>query len=176
MLGKIITAQEATTNRAPKLKKADLLPVSPSSSNRNSDGSLDGGKKFPPGDAGSKPNGVAIGKRKSEGSDLSSGSDRVKKAKTTVTFSQDSNTTTTGLTKKTTKAPKIAKKVKSTRIGTRSSGEVSKIPELPPMKRRKVIKENMVMKDEACKVVKMLTGTLYLYRGDQPRAEFIRFK
>lgn len=198
MLGKIITAEEATFNRAPKLKppktggssgtgSGGRGPVSPSSSNtQTSDGSVDGGKKYSPsrGDAGSKPAGVVRGKRKSEESDETSGIDRVKKTKRNVTFvSQESNTTTTtnGSRKKPVSkvTPKIAKKVKSTtRIGTRSSGEIAIMPELPPpVKRSKIIKKvKSVKKEEAYKVVKMLTGTLYIYRGDRPRAEFIRFK
>ena len=187
MLGKIITAEEATFNRAPKLKPPKTggpsgtdggirEAVSPSSSNtQTSDPSVD---------AGSKPAGVVRGKRKSEESDETSGIDRVKKAKRSVTFvSQESNTTTTtnasrkkpAVTKVT---PKNAKKVKSTRIGTRSSGEIATMPELPPpVKRSKIIKKvKSAKKEEAYKVVKMLTGTLYLYRGDRPRAEFIRFK
>ena len=40
----------------------------------------------------------------------------------------------------------------------------------------KMIKGKMVRKDDNVTVVKMLTGTLYLFRGDRPRAEFVRFK
>jgi hypothetical protein len=39
-----------------------------------------------------------------------------------------------------------------------------------------MIKGKMVRKDDNVTVVKMLTGTLYLFRGDRPRAEFVRFK
>ncbi len=158
-LGKIINAQEAMTNRAPKLKKTDPVTggSSPSSSNSN---------ESPPSDDTSQR------KRKIDESDPSSGSDRANKAQKTVTFSQESNTTATSKRK----ATKVLKKAKSnsSRIGTRSSGEVAILPELPMKK--KAAKEKRVKKDENVTVVKMLTGTLYLYRGDRPRAEFVRSK
>jgi hypothetical protein len=49
------------------------------------------------------------------------------------------------------------------------------LPELP-MKKKVPSKGKKVAKDENVTVVKMLTGTLYLYRGDRPRAEFVRYK
>ena len=49
------------------------------------------------------------------------------------------------------------------------------MPELPT-KKKNVFKTKKVKKDENVTVVKMLTGTLYLYRGDRPRAEFVRSK
>ena len=67
-------------------------------------------------------------------------------------------------------------------IGTRGStrangGEL--LPELPPpTKPKSVIKTAVrkVKKNEPVKVIKMLTGTLYLYRGETRRAEFVRSK
>ena len=147
------------TNRAPKLKKTDSATrgSSPSSSNSN---------ESPASDDHSK------GKRKIDESDLNSGSERANKAQKTVTFSQESNTSSTSK-KKTTKVKKA--KANSSRIGTRSSGEVALLPELP-FKKKKAAKEKRVKKDENVTIVKMLTGTLYLYRGDRPRAEFVRSK
>ena len=146
------------TNRAPKLKKTDSATRGSSPSSSNSYESL-------PSDDHSK------GKRKIDESDLNSGSERANKAQKTVTFSQESNTSSTSK-KKTTKVKKA--KANSSRIGTRSSGEVALLPELPLKK--KAAKEKRVKKDENVTIVKMLTGTLYLYRGDRPRAEFVRSK
>jgi hypothetical protein len=146
------------TNRAPKLKKTDSTTRGSSPSSSNSYESL-------PSDDHSK------GKRKIDESDLNSGSERANKAQKTVTFSQESNTPLTSK-KKTTKVKKG--KANSSRIGTRSSGEVALLPELPVM--RKMIKGKTVGKDDNVTAVKMLTGTLYLFRGDRPRAEFVRFK
>jgi hypothetical protein len=157
-LGKIINAQEAMTNRAPKLKKTNAVArgSSPSSSNSN---------ESPPSDDTSQ------GKRKIDESDPNSVSDRANMAQKTVTFSQESNTTATSKRK----AAKVKKaKSNSSRIGTRSSGEVAILPELPMKK--KAAKEKRVKKDENVTIVKMLTGTLYLFRGDRPRAEFVRCK
>ncbi|KAL3827640.1 hypothetical protein ACHAXA_000513 [Cyclostephanos tholiformis] len=158
-LGKIINAQEAMTNRAPKLKKSDSIAPrgsSPSSSNSN---------ESPQSEDNSQ------GKRKIDESDPASGSERANKAQKTVTFSQESNATSASR-KKATKV-KMAKS-NSSRIGTRSTGEVAILPELPMKK--KPAKEKRVKKDENVTIVKMLTGTLYLYRGDRPRAEFVRSK
>ena len=162
-LGKVIDAQEATTNRGPKLKKTDIVALgsSPSSrnSNCNSDSSLDGGKKS---------------HRESDEFNLSSGSDRACKEQKTETFSRESNTTTTSKIEAT-KAK--GAKVQSTRIGTRSTRGSCEAVLLPERTiKRKMIKGKMVRKDDNVTVVKMLTGTLYLFRGDRPRAEFVRFK
>jgi hypothetical protein len=157
-------------NRAPKLKKTDSVAPrgsSPSSSNSssNSDGSLIEGKIVSsPSDDNPKPVGVSRGKRKKDELNLNSGSDKTNKVQKTVTFSQESNTTTRA-------------NVNSTRIGTRStigSGEAVLLPDLPV--KRKVTKGKSVRKDDNVTVVKMLTGTLYLLPGDRPRAEFVRFK
>jgi len=80
----------------------------------------------------------------------------------------------------------------TTRIGTRSStrnsGELELFPLSLPVKKnnnnnnnsksrhKKVYKGKKIDKNENVTVVKMLTGTLYLYRGERPRAEFVRFK
>lgn len=66
-------------------------------------------------------------------------------------------------------------------IGTRSTrSNIELLPELPrAAKTKKPIKINItpkVKKNEDVKVIKMLTGTLYLYRGETRRAEFMRSK
>ncbi|KAL7490058.1 hypothetical protein ACHAW6_015798 [Cyclotella cf. meneghiniana] len=66
-------------------------------------------------------------------------------------------------------------------IGTRSTRNNGKLlPELPrATKTKKSIKittTKKVKKNEDVKVIKMLTGTLYLYRGETRRAEFVRSK
>eukprot|EP00571_Detonula_confervacea_P017656 CAMPEP_0172312568 /NCGR_PEP_ID=MMETSP1058-20130122/17976_1 /TAXON_ID=83371 /ORGANISM="Detonula confervacea, Strain CCMP 353" /LENGTH=250 /DNA_ID=CAMNT_0013026067 /DNA_START=64 /DNA_END=816 /DNA_ORIENTATION=+ len=185
-LGKIINAQEAMSNRGPKLKKSNKGITRESSltsgtSNSNSDGSLDElqapkrkSGRGSPGEDNSKASGSATRKRKSDDSNVNSESDRADNNQKTVTFSQDSNTTVTS--KKKMKKPKKAKAT-STRIGTRStrgSGEAILLPELPV--KRKVTKGKKIKKGENVTVVKMLTGTLYLYRGVRPRAEFVRSK
>lgn len=66
----------------------------------------------------------------------------------------------------------------NTRSTRASGGEL--MPELPPAsKPNKLIKTSSVpkvKKNENVKVIKMLTGTLYLYRGETRRAEFVRSK
>uniref|UniRef100_A0A7S2N576 Uncharacterized protein n=1 Tax=Helicotheca tamesis TaxID=374047 RepID=A0A7S2N576_9STRA len=79
--------------------------------------------------------------------------------------------------------PTITKRaVRNGRVNTRSSGNkavgtlLGSEPKLRSGKRfgpsqsEKIIKR----KNEEVVKVKMLTGTLYLYRGDHPRAEFVR--
>mmetsp|Transcript_41207 Transcript_41207/g.75372 ORF Transcript_41207/g.75372 Transcript_41207/m.75372 type:complete len:242 (-) Transcript_41207:131-856(-) len=174
-LGKIINAQEAMSNRGPKLKKSNRLThdsSSPTSVNSSSDGSLEE-PQAPKrrSEDNSKAGGSATGKRKSNDFNNNSVSERANKNQKIVTFSQESNTTTSS-------KMKIMKKAKtaSTRIGTRStrgSGEAVLLPDLP-VRRKNIFKAKKVKKDENVTVVKMLTGTLYLYRGDRPRAEFVR--
>jgi len=68
-----------------------------------------------------------------------------------------------------------------TRARTRSSGDSSELlggieeVELPPPRKR--VKHDMRLNTgETVVKVKMLTGTLYLYKGRQRRAEFVRSK
>eukprot|EP00804_Cyclotella_cryptica_P001535 CCRYP_003752-RA/>CCRYP_003752-RA protein AED:0.08 eAED:0.08 QI:308/1/1/1/1/1/2/385/262 len=66
-------------------------------------------------------------------------------------------------------------------IGTRSTRTNGKLlSELPRTKNtKKAMKPTTTRKvknDEDVKVIKMLTGTLYLYRGETRRAEFVRSK
>jgi len=189
-LGKIINAEEAMSNRGPKLKKTNRSmsnSSSPTSANSNSDGSLEEAQpKKSKGGRGSSiednsnTGASATGKRKSNESNSNSNSDshraKTKKARKVVTFSRESNTIATS-NKKILRKPKKAKTT-SARIGTRStrgSSEAVLLPELPA-RRKNLFKTKRVKKDENVKVVKMLTGTLYLYRGDRPRAEFVRCK
>ena len=188
MLGKIITAEEATFNRAPKLK--------PSSKTGGSSGT-DGGRGSSPSSSNShgsptnlsddsNSNAGGKGKRKRDEFDgtNNSGSDRAnKEQRNTVTFSQEevSNTTTSGSKKsKTIQGTKedTSKGVGEggRRVGTRSSGDAEIIPELPSKRKIGIKRVKKVKKDDNVTIVKMLTGTLYMYRGDRPRAEFVRFK
>jgi len=177
-LGKIIDAQEAMSNRGPKLKRS--IRGSPTSGNSNSDGSLEE-PQAPKRKSGrgsqnednSKTS--APRKRRSNESNTASGSGRANKTRKTVTFTQESDTIKSSK-KKILKRKKA--KVISTRIGTRStrgSGEAILLPELPTRK-KKTFALKKVKKDENVTVVKMLTGTLYLYRGERRRAEFVRTK
>ena len=162
------------TNRAPKLKKANAVargsPPSSSNCNSNCEGSLDKGKISHSNDDYSKPGGITKGERYKDESHSNSGSDKAIKVQKTVHFSQEFNATTAS---KMTKATKV----NSTRIGTRSAIEAGKavlLADLPV--KRKGTKGNTVRKDDNVAVVKMLTGTLYLFRGERPRAEFVRSK
>lgn len=69
---------------------------------------------------------------------------------------------------------------KNGRYGTRStrgSGEADAMPELPARKAGGSKPKKAKKDDKNVKVVRMKTGTLYLYRGEAPwRAEFKRFK
>ena len=146
-----------------------------------SDGSSDepqvpkrrGGRRSPSDDNSDADGGSVNGKRKINGvNGIINGRRKSNKVQKSVTFSDK-----TGATKKKIMIKPTNKKVASTRIGTRStrgSGEVELLPE-PPAK-KKVVKVKQVVRDDNVTVVKMLTGTLYLYRGDRPRAEFVRFK
>jgi hypothetical protein len=193
------------TNRGPKVKTIkpttngnnnSSRESSPTSLSNTSDGSLDepqipkrrSGRGSPRSDDNSE-NGasddVNNGKRKINLDDadgnIINGSKRSNKVQKTVTFSDatGSGATATATKKKVVSKPSVNKKVTSTRtIGTRSTrgsgAEVELLPELPVKK--KVPKGKKVVTDDNVTVVKMLTGTLYLYRGDRPRAEFVRFK
>lgn len=191
-LGKIINAEEAMSNRGPKLKKAirsTSSSSSPTSANSNGDSSLEEVQpKAPTGDRDSpvedhsKASGSATRKRKSNDSNSNSEITKAKTNKTRkiVTFSQETNMKANANRKITRKKQKKKKKGNHTsaRIGTRStrsSGETLLMSELPP-KKKNLFKTKRVKKDENVKVIKMLTGTLYLYRGDRPRAEFVRSK
>lgn len=185
VLGKVINAQEAMNNRGPKLKKGNRISRenSHASSRSNSDGSVDepqAPKRKNGRDSSSDDNSKASEsdrKRKSDDSNGNSGSERANKNHKTVTFSQDSNATSTSNNNRR-KKPKKAKAA-STRIGTRStrgSGEAILLPDLPIKRKKTFAKGKKLKKDENVTVVRMLTGTLYLFRGDRPRAEFVRFK
>ena len=158
------------TNRGPKLKKSGKSP-SPTSS----DGSVDQSPSPAAERASSPSEDDSASNKKRKSDDSNCGSDTANKNRKIVTFSQESSATAPS--KKKFKKPinKKANKVASTRIGTRSSrgsgAEMVLLPELPAKRNFKLKK---VKKDENVTVVKMLTGTLYLFRGDRPRAEFVR--
>lgn len=181
-LGNIISEAEATMNRGPKLNNGS------GSGNNKVDDSIDeevqqqqkrrSGRTTP--SSGSSGGMMNNNKRKSS-------YEEVPKKSSGVTFSQqESNVTanTTSTNKKNT-TKKSTTTTKQVRVGTRSKGTTTKmllLPDnLPPMNKRKnsnscTPKVKKFKKDENVTVVKMLTGNLYLYRGDRPRAEFVRSK
>jgi hypothetical protein len=196
-LGKVINAQEAMNNRGPKLKKTNVRE-SLASGASNSDGSVDVPQAAAAaGGVGVGVVGVGVGvgqKSKTNGRSGSPNEDSNSKAGSKKRKSDDSNIITSSssnnkshqhhqnkavtFSQESRKRMKKAKKAKavSTRIGTRStrgSGEAVLLPELPTKRK---FKQKKVKMDENVTVVKMLTGILYLYRGDRPRAEFIRNK
>ena len=204
-LGKIISAQEAMSHRGPKLKTSNPTSSnnsssresSPTSLSNNSDGSLDepqipkrtSGRGSPKSESDdNSDNGASDisnnnhAKRKIITDDVKNDnidSRRGNKVQKTVTFSDTTGSNGAASKKNVVHKPISSKKVtaSSRTIGTRStrgSGEVELLPELPVKK--KVPKVKKVVQDDNVTVVKMLTGTLYLYRGDRPRAEFVRFK
>lgn len=113
-------------------------------------------------------------KRKSDESDTTTSNNKSRK----VTFSEGKRVALTAAKKK-----KAAKKKPAGRAGnistrsTRASGG-ELMSELPPAsKPNKSIKVlPKLKKTENVKVIKMLTGTLYLYRGETRRVEFVRSK
>eukprot|EP00584_Thalassiosira_punctigera_P017672 CAMPEP_0172559106 /NCGR_PEP_ID=MMETSP1067-20121228/82592_1 /TAXON_ID=265564 ORGANISM="Thalassiosira punctigera, Strain Tpunct2005C2" /NCGR_SAMPLE_ID=MMETSP1067 /ASSEMBLY_ACC=CAM_ASM_000444 /LENGTH=244 /DNA_ID=CAMNT_0013348629 /DNA_START=92 /DNA_END=826 /DNA_ORIENTATION=+ len=179
-LGKIINAEEAMSNRGPKLRKPARVtrgPLSPTSGtgHSNSDGSLEGNGRGSPSEHNPKAGGSATKKRKGDDSNIHDGGKISSKKQKTVTFSRESNKTT-ALKREMVMKSKRAKTT-STRIGTRSTrGSIEAVLLPDNLCKKKTIRPKKVKKDENVKVVKMLTGTLYLYRGDRPRAEFVRFK
>ena len=69
--------------------------------------------------------------------------------------------------------------VTTSTYGTRSAqsngtGSLMELPAVTKTKHISTFKVPKVKKNEKVEVVKMLTGTLYLYRGEHRRAEFIR--
>ena len=162
-MGKVITEAEAMANRAPKVKPDGKAKRGISPTNNNSVGSSD----LP----------QAPGKRRSgrttpSENSKTSGSSGGKKG---VSFSkQDSTSGASNNNKKnTSKSTK-----KAVRVGTRSKGGTTEMLLLPDEFPKKKAKPKMkrIKKDDHVTVVKMLTGTLYMYRGNKPRAEFIRSK
>ena len=179
-------------NRGPKLKpngkvRRGTSPTPSNSNSMNSDGSRSG--RGSPSEDNSKTSGSSSnnGKRKSDDSNGGgSDSNRANKVQKSVSFSQKSNTSggnnsssNNNDKKKKVSTTNTKKKSKpSARVGTRStrgSGEMVLLPELP-IKKKKQFKVKRIKKDDNVTVVKMLTGCLYLYRGDRPRAEFVRSK
>ncbi len=203
-LGKVISAVEAMNNRAPKLGTKDdekeaglshqVTPATSSSSSSN-DGSGEeepstsaniknrrSGRLTPNSDDSKKiPKATTRSTRKrgsgSDDSNNNTGSDRAAKSSKSVKFSQESNDTFTSKKQNVAKAKKTAPARVCTRTTRGSAGEAlaGLLPDVMPRKKA-VPKKDTAKKNENVVVVKMLTGTLYLHRGDRRRAEFIRFK
>ena len=204
-LGKVITALEAMNNRAPKLGSKEeqairamspMPPIAtPSTSNSDSasDGSKKEGQEEPSAPANvkkrrsgrltpsvdSQDNSKATSKKRRGRSDdnlnINSDSDDATKNQKSVKFSQDSNDSSPEMKKK--NGGKSKDTIVTARRSTRGSGEslVGLLPEVMPRK-KSVPKQKKLKKTDNVVVVKMLTGILYLYRGDKRRAEFVRTK
>mmetsp|Transcript_9672 Transcript_9672/g.15823 ORF Transcript_9672/g.15823 Transcript_9672/m.15823 type:complete len:272 (-) Transcript_9672:185-1000(-) len=201
-LGKVITAIEAMNNRAPKLGTKEeqanraMSPMPPiatpsaSNSGSSSDGTKEeedepstsatsktkrrSGRLTPSVD--SKENSKAISKKQRSSNDddsnNNSGSDGAAKSQKSVKFNDSSS----DMKKKSGDKNKDA--AASARRTTRgSSGEAlaGLLPDVMPRKKG-APKAKKLKKNEHVVVVKMLTGTLYLHRGDRRRAEFVRTK
>ena len=128
----------------------------------------------------SKENSKATSKKRRSKSDddssnNNSGSDGAAKSQKSIKFSQESNdNTSTDMKKK--NDGKNKDTATSARRTTRGSGEAlaGLLPDAMP--RKKGAAKKKLKKNENVVVVKMLTGTLYLHRGENPRAEFVRTK
>lgn len=203
LLGKVITAIEAMNNRGPKLNtKVDekdaglsrqVTPVT-SSSNSSNDGSggeepstsaaikkRRSGRLTPDSDDSKEiPKATSRSTRKrgtrSDDSNNNSGSDGAARSQKSVKFSQELSVSSTDKKQNAAKT----KKTVPARVGTRATRGTSGgnlaglLPDVMP--RKKAVPKKTVKKNEHVVVVKMLTGTLYLHRGDRRRAEFVRFK
>ena len=203
LLGKVITAIEAMNNRGPKLNtKVDekdaglsrqVTPVT-SSSNSSNDGSggeepstsaaikkRRSGRLTPDSDDSKEiPKATSRSTRKrgtrSDDSNNNSGSDGAPRSQKSVKFSQELSVSSTDKKQNAAKT----KKTVPARVGTRATRGTSGgnlaglLPDVMP--RKKAVPKKTVKKNEHVVVVKMLTGTLYLHRGDRRRAEFVRFK
>ena len=161
-LGKVIDKEEALSNRGitpSNFKKpGSKSPASVTQDTSGSDESVD------------EPQ----AKRRSGRSSSSDDSPKDKKRKTGESEEDDQRKTVTFNQK----AKKAKNAAGSTRVGTRSTRGPTEAILLPehPVRKKNLFKKKKIKKDENVKVVRMLTGTLYLYRGERPRAEFIRFK
>jgi len=172
-LGRIITAKEAMewTVSMSISDESDDNAASPVETAAH-------GKKGTSSEENSK---ASLHKRKPGDGGSNSGSDRAAKApkvdSKTVTFSQKSEQQSSSgivINEKSKNKSKVNRK-----IGTRStrSGEVELVQELPVKKiKKKHVVGKRIKKSDDVTVVQMLTGTLYLYRGSNPHAEFVRSK
>ncbi|KAK1735303.1 hypothetical protein QTG54_013917 [Skeletonema marinoi] len=197
-LGKVITAIEAMNNRAPKLGTKEeqanraMSPMPPIATPSTSNSSDRGGGREPSTSASSKnkrrsgrltpsvdskENSKTTSKKRRSRSDddsnNNSGSDGAVKSQKSVKFSQEFNDSSSETKKKNGGKSKDA--TASARRTTRGSGEAlaGLLPDVMPRKKG-VPKPKKLKKNEHVVVVKMLTGTLYLHRGDRRRAEFVR--
>ena len=185
LLGKVVTEAEAAANRGPKLKPENkVTPESSSSPKSNSEEEEEEIEEEEPKASPKRrsgrttPSSTSSGKRKSDESKNSgSGGGKANKKQKGVSFTQESDTSKAKSTKDT-KAAGKKKKLSSRKIGTRSKGGTTEMLLLPEIvtKKKAPSKTKRIKKGDNVTIVKMLTGTLYMYRGDHPRAEFIRFK
>ena len=181
LMGKVVTEAEAMANRGPKLKPENkVTPESSSSPKSNSEEEIEEEEpKSPKRRSGrTTPSSTSSGKRKSDESKNSgSGGGKASKKQKGVAFTQESDTSKAKSTKDTKTVGK-KKKLSSRKIGTRSKGGTTEMLLLPEIvtKKKTPSKTKKIKKGDIVTVVKMLTGTLYMYRGDHPRAEFIRSK
>eukprot|EP00574_Skeletonema_japonicum_P011425 CAMPEP_0201716070 /NCGR_PEP_ID=MMETSP0593-20130828/2116_1 /ASSEMBLY_ACC=CAM_ASM_000672 /TAXON_ID=267983 /ORGANISM="Skeletonema japonicum, Strain CCMP2506" /LENGTH=287 /DNA_ID=CAMNT_0048205751 /DNA_START=69 /DNA_END=932 /DNA_ORIENTATION=+ len=118
--------------------------------------------------------------RSDDESNNNSGSDGAAKSQKSVKFSPGFNDSSSSdnIKKKSSDKNKDRTTSSSARRTTRgSSGEAlaGLLPDVMPRK-KSVPKAKKLKKNEHVVVVKMLTGTLYLHRGDRRRAEFVRTK
>jgi len=185
LLGKVVTEAEAAANRGPKLKPENkVTPESSSSpkSNSEEEEEIEEEEQASPKRRSGRTtpsSTTSSGKRKSDESKNSgSGGGKANKKQKGVAFTQESDTSKAKSTQKDTKAVGKKKKLSSRKIGTRSKGGTTEMLLLPEIvtKKKTPSKTKKIKKGDCVTVVKMLTGTLYMYRGDHPRAEFIRSK
>mmetsp|Transcript_22500 Transcript_22500/g.53079 ORF Transcript_22500/g.53079 Transcript_22500/m.53079 type:complete len:227 (+) Transcript_22500:161-841(+) len=165
-LGAVISVREAMEIRAPKTGKKiaseDDRAVTPSPQD---DEGAKGAKSSAAGAAG-----AAGQKRKNGGDDTNRQKLNDGKA---VSFTQKSAPDAMQHDRKMNKAEKNAADRK--KYGTRSSrGDGVLLTDAPVVKKKRQQTGRKIKKEDNCQVVKLKTGTLYLYRGENPRAEFVR--
>ncbi|KAK1735304.1 hypothetical protein QTG54_013918 [Skeletonema marinoi] len=187
LLGKVISAIEAMNNRGPKLGSKDGEKEAGSVVNNSSNDGSGGeepstsaniknrrsGRLTPDSDDSKEiPKATSRSTRKrgsrSDDSNNNSGSDGAAHSQKSVKFSQEFNDRSAD------KKQNVAKAKKTDNKGTSGEALAGLLPDVMP--RKKAAPKKNVKKNEHVVVVKMLTGTLYLHRGDRRRAEFIRFK
>ena len=167
-LGAVISVREAMEIRGPRTGKKgsidaseDDRPVTPSP---QGDEEVKGAKSSAAG---------AAGQKRKKGGDVSNRT-KLNDSKA-VSFTQKSASDAMQQDRKTNEAEKNAADRK--KYGTRSSrGDGVLLTDVPAVKKKRQHTGRKIKKDDNCQVVKLLTGTLYLYRGDNPRAEFVRHR
>ena len=113
----------------------------------------------------------SVGQKRKSGEDDPNG--QTLNGSKAASSTQESSSDVMQQDKKKNKAEKNAADRKN--YGTRSSrGEGLLLTDAPIVKKKRQQTGKKIKKEDNCQVVKMKTGTLYLYRGDNPRAEFVR--